>query len=564
MIKLRDWQQEAAHKCLQWYLKKEDNRFVINAAPGTGKTICAISIAEELLKQNQVERLIVIAPMNSVVDQWAKKYKETTGKFMMQSTKLTSDEGVDICCTWASVKNLLDGFQKICNEKKTMVICDEHHHASAVAVWGNSAGNAFKNAKFKLILTGTPIRSDSEEPVWLSYKDGEINHPKEGQYTLTYGKSVELGYCRPIAFHRHEANFFMKEGKNIVATVSGKGAEIAEEIKGTAAAAMLQEANRFYSCAVKCMRKKDGTPIDNSYQESMLAHAIEKLDERKMRLSQAGGLVIAPNIAVAEYMCELLERLTKKKPVLVHSKLDNSDKRIERFKNNLEDDWLVSVAMIGEGVDIPRLRVLVYLPFARTELSFRQAIGRVVRRYEDVADDDSSACCVMPAAEIFDRYARRVEDEMPGEHLQGTKTTKKCPACETENKKSAKHCVSESCDHEFKQNDPKFKHCTAEDCDALNPIGNKTCQECGNEFGQDFEVELIDVFRDGIIARGADISEEDAKLSESLAGSFYEIAKNSNDPMIKDYITKFPLETLTTFNKTLSDMILAAQKSLKK
>ena len=105
MIKLRDWQQEAAHKCLTWYLKKEDNRFVINAAPGTGKTICAISIAEELLKQNQVERLIVIAPMNSVVDQWAKKYKETTGKFMMQSTKLTSDEGVDICCTWASVKN---------------------------------------------------------------------------------------------------------------------------------------------------------------------------------------------------------------------------------------------------------------------------------------------------------------------------------------------------------------------------------------------------------------------------------------------------------------------------
>ena len=54
-------------------------------------------------------------------------------------------------------------------------------------------------------------------------------------------------------------------------------------------------------------------------------------------------------------MCELLERLTKKKPVLVHSKLDNPDKRIERFKNNLDDDWLVSVAMIGEGVDIPRL-----------------------------------------------------------------------------------------------------------------------------------------------------------------------------------------------------------------
>ena len=92
MIKLRDWQQEASSKCLKWYSKKEDNRFVINAAPGTGKTICAISIANELMKQDLIERVIVIAPMKSVVEQWAKKYKELTGEYMQQSTKLTSDE----------------------------------------------------------------------------------------------------------------------------------------------------------------------------------------------------------------------------------------------------------------------------------------------------------------------------------------------------------------------------------------------------------------------------------------------------------------------------------------
>ena len=63
MIKLRDWQQEASSKCLEWYSKKEDNRFIINAAPGTGKTICAISIADELIKQNLVERVVVIAPI---------------------------------------------------------------------------------------------------------------------------------------------------------------------------------------------------------------------------------------------------------------------------------------------------------------------------------------------------------------------------------------------------------------------------------------------------------------------------------------------------------------------
>jgi hypothetical protein len=35
-------------------------------------------------------------------------------------------------------------FKKICNEKNTMVICDEHHHAAVTAVWGKSAGDALK------------------------------------------------------------------------------------------------------------------------------------------------------------------------------------------------------------------------------------------------------------------------------------------------------------------------------------------------------------------------------------------------------------------------------------
>ena len=28
-----------------------------------------------------------------------------------------------------------------------------------------------------------------------------------GTYTLTYGEAVDLGYCRPVTFHRHEGKF---------------------------------------------------------------------------------------------------------------------------------------------------------------------------------------------------------------------------------------------------------------------------------------------------------------------------------------------------------------------
>ena len=65
--------------------------------------------------------------------------------------------------------------------------------------------------------------------------------------------------------------------------------------------------------------------------------------------------------------------------------------------------------MISEGVDIKRLRVLIYLPNALTELAFRQAIGRVVRTMGP--DDDTRAYVIMPSTELLESYARRVEQE---------------------------------------------------------------------------------------------------------------------------------------------------------
>jgi hypothetical protein len=52
--------------------------------------------------------------------------------------------------------------------------------------------------------------------------------------------------------------------------------------------------------------------------------------------------------------------------------------------------WIASVAMISEGVDIKRFRVLMYLPNALTELAFRQAIGRVVRSIGPTDDTRAS------------------------------------------------------------------------------------------------------------------------------------------------------------------------------
>jgi hypothetical protein len=73
-----------------------------------------------------------------------------------------------------------------------------------------------------------------------------------------------------------------------------------------------------------------------------------------------------------------------------------ASKTIEEFSKN-DRPWMVSVRMVSEGVDIPRLRVGVFATTTSTELFFRQAIGRFVRwqagrtnqkAYVYIPDDD--------------------------------------------------------------------------------------------------------------------------------------------------------------------------------
>ena len=57
----------------------------------------------------------------------------------------------------------------------------------------------------------------------------------------------------------------------------------------------------------------------------MLDWGSKKLDEIRNIMPDAGGLVIAPDIEMAEYMAKILEMIEGEAPVLVHSKMNNSD-----------------------------------------------------------------------------------------------------------------------------------------------------------------------------------------------------------------------------------------------
>ena len=73
--------------------------------------------------------------------------------------------------------------------------------------------------------------------------------------------------------------------------------------------------------------------------------------------------------------------------------------------------WLVAVHMVSEGVDVPRLILAVYATAKRTDLFFRQAVGRVVR-CRAAEPDDLEATVFLPADEALKACAERVEVEL--------------------------------------------------------------------------------------------------------------------------------------------------------
>lgn len=560
MIKLRKWQEEAKEKALNWFKESGDKHFLINAAPASGKTITACIIANELIIKDEIDRVVIIAPRTKVLEQWCDDFHNITGRYIGKATARDGDLeyfGMDVCATWSALQGMQDAIQAICDNSRVLVICDEHHHAAVEAAWGRSASSGFANAKFSLILTGTPIRSDGSKSVWLAYDHiGAIAHPDEGTYTLNYGEAVRLGYCRPATFHRHVGRFNVRLDDQEMVVASHKEVEIPPILNRHPG---LQAALNFFRLARKPLFEADNTtPREGNYQQTMIEHAGNKLTEIRYRMPNAGGLVIAPDIEMAKYFVKVIEKVEGEKPMIVHSDVSGPDQKIAQFRKS-DKRWLVSVAMVSEGVDIPRLRVLAYLPYSQTELSFRQAMGRVVRSCGP--DDDSYAYVVMPSFDAFDRYASRVEGELPPT-FRGEPTpprTKLCPICHTECALSEKICPE--CHHEFNSSMPpidSWKVC--HECGALNPLGAQNCQNCGASFSAQIEISLEEALRDGVITRGMQISENETIESEEVAPFIRNAAFRTGDTTIIQLLKTLPDQSY----KRLGDLFEEAKRSKNK
>ena len=383
---LRRWQQKA----LERFLSNRDD-FLCVATPGAGKTRFALACVARSMERGESVLTIVVAPTEHMRKQWAGAAHRGFGiqldpTFVNRHGEPAKDfDGVVV--TYQSVARSPLVYQAMCAKRPTLVILDEVHHGGDSLSWGLALREAFEPASRRLLLSGTPYRTNGESIPFVRY-DAERRFIAD--YSYDYGQALadRDGVVRQIAFPAFDGEARWLEASSVIAKL--RLSEADEETRAKALSSALMP--------------------DGPWIGSVLRAANAELTRQREFVPDAAGLVIADNQQKAVEYAKLLASITGEKPTLAISDLPEASSNIEVF-TEARSRWIVAVQMVSEGVDIPRLVVGVYATTISTDLFFRQAAGRLVRTRGP--EDESCAVMFIPSVQPLLSYAAEIEQMIP-------------------------------------------------------------------------------------------------------------------------------------------------------
>ena len=378
---LRAWQRRALGAAESW----RGGPFLIAAAPGAGKTRPSLVLARELLRRREIDRVAIVCPTAPLTRQWAAAAAAQGLQLQPDAANLrTTDDFHGIAVTYARASASAATYGRECGPR-TLVIADEVHHLGDELAWGAGFRKAFAAADRKLLLSGTPFRSDDAPIPGISYDASGFAEP---DIAYSYAEAIRDGVCRRVVFVPFDGTLVWQSGEDTIES------SFAEELPA-------RERGRRYRTAIST-ELPEGLP-------RILRQADEKLTGvRADGHRDAGGLVIAADSTHARVVAAALADISGEKPTVVLHQDAGAHRRLREFASG-KGRWIVAVNMVSEGVDIPRLRVGVYATAAKTAMIFRQIVGRFVRTG---AGTPGESWLFLPAEPVLREHAARIEDEI--------------------------------------------------------------------------------------------------------------------------------------------------------
>lgn len=380
---LRTWQSVCIKQALSKYFSGRSH-FLCQATPGAGKTIMAAQLTKELFDMGEIDFVLCFSPSLSV----AEGIKSTFSK-VLECTFNGEIGSIGVSSTYQSLKHIDKSFWVTMQKYRVFVVFDEIHHCSGdnfenANVWGEQILAIQSLAKYTLALSGTPWRSDLVPIAISEYTDPEGQLICDYQYGLK--EAIDDGVCR-------RPRIVLVDNEHL--TISSES----ETQSFSSILELLEESDTSYLSVIQ----------NREAITYLLSLACRQLNELRIQDPSAGGLIVASSVNHAKIIQAILTNEFAQTSVLVTYYQESALADIDDFRNSTVR-WIISVGMVSEGTDIPRLQVCCHLSAIKTELHFRQVLGRILR----VTPANAQKAWLFTFAERnLIGFAERVEQNIP-------------------------------------------------------------------------------------------------------------------------------------------------------
>ncbi len=383
---LRDWQLSCIDTALEHFIARP--HFFCQATPGAGKTRMAAELTSRLLEQDRVDLVLCFAPSCQVVEGFRSTFTAVLGR------RLDGQIGaVGAAYTYQAMEYRDEGFWQLLDDYRVIVVFDEIHHCAGhdpllSNTWGQQILHRIQDrAAFTLALSGTPWRSDDKAIALARYSSPEGHLICDYRYGLK--EAITDGVCRSPR----------------IVLLDNQKVKLTEELGADSSV-------RLFPSIAKLLGESPVTYEELLRHDEVINPILDlgcsKLNELRQIKPDAAGLVVATDIEHAQHVALALEAMGEECRI-VTNKTPDAQQVINAFRSSA-CRWIVAVGMISEGTDIPRLQVCCYLSRIRTELHYRQVLGRVLRR---TGESDHQAWLFMLAEPTLQGFAERISDDLP-------------------------------------------------------------------------------------------------------------------------------------------------------
>lgn len=403
---LHRWQEQFLSKFIESSnlnaLKEPAEReaFILNAFPSAGKTWAQLVGISYLLHQETVDLAVVIVPTRKLKQDFAEEALGLFGLITHAKNQLGTFNPYKhkvLVLTYGQLLTQREFLSGLCENYNVLVSADEMHHLAKRRSWGGAFVDSFSKASVRLLTTGTPFRSDGEPMPWVRTKENKIDLTGPHAYSYGYGfndlnKSLSAlsdEVATPVIFHPWDGQVSFveevtlsngqKDSRHFNHKLSDNLDEIYKHELAPREIKRLKKIRREF--VIEC-DQNGPFPDGTQYVQDQISLAHKKLTEIREDHPHASGMIVCKDINHANSVAQVVRKLTGTEPVVIHGKEEEYAASLLAFQKGYSpnrEQWLISVKMVSEGVNINHMRVLVYLTDITAPMLWTQIIGRAIR-----------------------------------------------------------------------------------------------------------------------------------------------------------------------------------------